>query len=277
VTSHTYAIRDAAGRLHAVHVRRETPAGKAMSWRGADGRSGLNGRRVDSLPLYGSERVPTWPLDAWVIVCEGESDTDALLDLNVPALGSVTGATVGTDSVTAPTVDALRDIATGRRFVTWGDHDDVGRAHAAAVAANLWRAGAVDVRAVVYRPTAVPWPKGAGARDLIGTADPMSGAFMVAWLVEAWTLPVGRPGPLLTVTAPPPERGTWDPGSVSAALIARGVQNARPGRTVRCPQHEDRAASLSILADDKRAICKAACEWSGRGVIASDVLAMVTA
>lgn len=278
VSSHNYAIRDAAGRLHAVHVRRETPTGKAMSWRGVDGRPGLNGRRVDTLPLYGSERVPTWPLDAWVIVCEGESDTDALLALRVPALGTVTGATVGTDSVTAPTVDALRDIATGRRFVTWGDNDDVGRAHAAAVAANLYRAGAVDVRAIVYRPTAVPWPKGAGARDLISTADPMSGAFMVSWLLEEWSVPVGRPGPMVTIDAPRRSYVPRDSGSVSDALLALGVVNARPGRTVRCPRHEDMHASLSILRDDRRAICKSAsCEWAGRGAWAPDIAAMVTA
>ena len=35
-----------------------------------------------------------------------------------------------------------------------------------------------------------------------------------------------------------------------------GAQNALPGRTVRCPAHEDKMPSLSILRDDKRAICK---------------------
>lgn len=269
----TYRVCDLAGDVQALHERHDLPGGKDMSWRSPDGSYGLHGRRVDSLPLYGSERVHAWSGDSWIVVCEGESDTDALHALNVPALGTVTGATLKADrTYTAPSADALADVAKGRRFVTWPDNDAVGRGHMAAVAENLYRAGALAVRTVSYRPESVDWPKGAGARDLIGTADPMSGAFMVAWLLEEWTLPVGRPGPLLTVAAPPPERGTWDPGSVSAALIARGVMNARPGRTVRCPQHEDRAASLSILADDRRAICKAACEWSGRGVIAADVL-----
>ncbi len=35
-----------------------------------------------------------------------------------------------------------------------------------------------------------------------------------------------------------------------------GVENARPGKAVRCPAHDDRNPSLSILRDDKRAICK---------------------
>jgi hypothetical protein len=36
-----------------------------------------------------------------------------------------------------------------------------------------------------------------------------------------------------------------------------GVANAAPGRSVRCPAHEDKMPSLSILRDDRRAICKA--------------------
>ncbi len=36
-----------------------------------------------------------------------------------------------------------------------------------------------------------------------------------------------------------------------------GVHNARPGASVRCPAHEDKMPSLSILRDDRRAICKA--------------------
>ena len=46
----------------------------------------------------------------------------------------------------------------------------------------------------------------------------------------------------------------------SASDILRrlwGVPNARPGHSVRCPAHDDNAPSLSILADDQRALCKA--------------------
>lgn len=265
-----YPVRDVGGKLQAIHERRDLPTGKVMSWRSADGSSGLHGRRVDSLPLYGSERVPAWPLDAWIIVTEGESDCDALTRLDVPSLGTVTGAAI------SPTVEALADVAEGRRFVTWPDNDDAGRAHMAAVGANLYRPGALAVRTILYTPTAVPWAKGAGARDLICDAEPAIGAMVVGWALEDWSLPVGRPGPLLTVAAEPAVRGPWDPGSVSAALIARGVLNAKPGRTVRCPAHDDKHASLSILPDDRRAICKGSCEWAGRGVIAADVLAQVS-
>lgn len=273
----TFEILDAAGRLQALHDRRDGPAGKRMSWRSADGSVGLGGRRVDSLPMYGSERVMAWPSGAWIVLTEGESDCDALTRLDVPALGTVTGATAGVGGVAAPTVAALADVAPGRRFVCWPDNDDVGRAHMTAVAANLYRAGARDVRSIAYKPTVVPWPKGAGARDLIGGAEPISGAFMVAWFIEEWSLPVGRPGPLVTTEARP-SRPMGDTGSVSDALIACGVLNAKPGRTVRCPAHDDRHASLSVLRDDRRAVCKSGgCPWSGRGVTAADVLALVPA
>lgn len=35
------------------------------------------------------------------------------------------------------------------------------------------------------------------------------------------------------------------------------VMNAQPGRAVRCPAHDDKNPSLSILRDDRRVICKA--------------------
>jgi hypothetical protein len=266
-----YEIRDAGGVLQAIHIRRDTPTGKLMSWRSPDGTNNLGGRRADSLPLYGSQNVVGWDRDTWIIVTEGESDRDALTALDVPALGTVIGA------ASHPTVDALRDIANVRKFVLWPDNDDAGRAHMLMVGANLYRAGAVSVFTMVYSPTIAAWPKGAGARDLIGNAEPIPGAALVSWMVEEWAEHILRPGPA-QVSRPAPQREMGDTGSVSDALIARGVLNARPGRTVRCPAHEDRRASLSILRDDRRAICKAAsCPWSGRGVIAADILSMVSA
>ena len=43
------------------------------------------------------------------------------------------------------------------------------------------------------------------------------------------------------------------------AVLARewGVPNATPGRSVRCPAHEDQNPSLSIARDDSRAWCHA--------------------
>jgi hypothetical protein len=53
------------------------------------------------------------------------------------------------------------------------------------------------------------------------------------------------------------------------------VPNARPGRTVRCPAHEDRHASLSIARDDSRAWCHApSCELYGRDGQGADAFAL---
>jgi hypothetical protein len=54
--------------------------------------------------------------------------------------------------------------------------------------------------------------------------------------------------------------GDYPEETSTASEILRelwGVQNAAPGRSVKCPAHEDKMPSLSILRDDRRAICKA--------------------
>jgi hypothetical protein len=51
-------------------------------------------------------------------------------------------------------------------------------------------------------------------------------------------------------------------------VLARdfGVPNAAPGRTVRCPRHDDRHPSLSVFPDDRRAMCHSAgCVLNGDG------------
>lgn len=57
------------------------------------------------------------------------------------------------------------------------------------------------------------------------------------------------------------------PDSESASDVLRdlwGVPNARPGRAVRCPAHDDRHPSLSIAKDDQRVWCKSgSCILSG--------------
>jgi hypothetical protein len=263
----------------ATHVRVDlADGGKVIGWAG-----GLGGRPVDSLPLYGSENVAAWALAAWIVVTEGEKDCDALTRCNVPALGTVTGATRRADGThVAPTVEAVGPVAEGRRFVLWPDNDDAGRGHMSTLAANLYHAGADDVRVIAYAPTSPPatWPSGAGAADLVGDLPPALGSDLALWLIEDWSLPVGRPGPVAEVPRTSPRRSVpRDTGSVSAALFAAyGIPVARVPRNVRCPMHDDRHASLFILRDDLRAICKSgSCLWSGRGVIAVDVLAGVRA
>jgi hypothetical protein len=59
--------------------------------------------------------------------------------------------------------------------------------------------------------------------------------------------------------SPKAPRGPDEFENASASEILRdlwGVQNARPGRAVKCPAHEDQHPSLSILRDDRRVICR---------------------
>lgn len=65
------------------------------------------------------------------------------------------------------------------------------------------------------------------------------------------------------------------PDNLSASAILAehyGILNARPGKAVRCTRHDDRVASLSILRDDQRVICRGGgCELNndghGRGTV----------
>src|SRR5215218_1612140 len=64
----TWCIRDSEGELHAVHVRFDRDGGKDCFWR-LPGASewGLKGRKLPTLPLYGSERVKEWTEDSPVV------------------------------------------------------------------------------------------------------------------------------------------------------------------------------------------------------------------
>lgn len=54
-----------------------------------------------------------------------------------------------------------------------------------------------------------------------------------------------------------PYIGPTTEGSASDILRRLwGALDARPNHTIRCPAHEDKIPSLSILADDQRAVCK---------------------
>ena len=88
-----YEIRDRGGTLVARHVRSQRPDGrKTFFWQRSNGSSGLGGVAVVDLPLYGSERLVPLKAGALIVVTEGEKAADALLALDIPAVGTVTGA-----------------------------------------------------------------------------------------------------------------------------------------------------------------------------------------
>jgi len=124
-------IRDVKGELQAVHVRFDRGGGKDCFWR-LPGASewGLKGRKLPTLPLYGSEQVKEWPESAPVILVEGEKARDALASIYPQTLGTVTGA----ESTPGP--EAL-EVVRGRRVVLWPDNDGPGRAHMERIGAAL--------------------------------------------------------------------------------------------------------------------------------------------
>lgn len=148
-----YEVRAPDGRLVAVHVREDGPAGKKLSWWSPDGRPGLDGARVESLPLYGIHLLG----DAdRVVVCEGEKATDALLRLGLPAVGTVTGASA------TPGDEALRPLL-GQTVYLWPDHDEPGCSHMERIARRLYALGHHDIH-VVNWPDA---PPGGDAADFV--------------------------------------------------------------------------------------------------------------
>ena len=85
-------------------------------------------------------------------------------------------------------------------------------------------------------------------------------------LAVAVRRPVRYPVRMGTQTAP---AAVVEGPGVTALLSAMGVPTPLPGKSVRCPFHEDRHASLSIADDDQRVFCKApACPIhnGGRGL-----------
>ena len=126
-----YEVCECDGSLAARHIRIEYDDGsKDFKWEGPDGRPTLNGRDIETMPLYRSEDLASLSDGATVVVCEGEKATLALLAVGLNAVGTVTGAKK------APSVDVLKCLI---RFVVvlWPDNDDAGRAHMGVVAERL--------------------------------------------------------------------------------------------------------------------------------------------
>ena len=68
---------------------------KECRWRLPDGTWGLNGRKLQELPLYGAEQVSSWNADDLIVLVEGEKARDALDRTDFfNVLGTVTGAGV---------------------------------------------------------------------------------------------------------------------------------------------------------------------------------------
>jgi len=126
-----YRVRDEHGECHGIHRRRDySDRKKDVFWLAPDGRSkGLNGRKLETMPLYGSEHLAARPGEP-VIMCEGEKAAQALLDAGYLAVGTVTGASG------APNAEVL-SVLIGRDVLLWPDHDVPGMTHMMRIARTL--------------------------------------------------------------------------------------------------------------------------------------------
>src|SRR4029077_19743071 len=82
-----------------------------------------------TLPLYGSEHLPSWPMDTRIVITEGEKAAAAVLNAHRHAL-AIYGAT------TIP-VRAVLELLRDRHLILSPDNDDPGRHAMQRLAADL--------------------------------------------------------------------------------------------------------------------------------------------
>ena len=200
-----YAIKDTTGKLIATHIRKDLPDGsKTFVWE-TDGKSGLAGRRVDSLPLYRSEKLVLAMSGETVYVTEGEKAADALATLGVNTVATVCGAN------TCPTVATLKPYAK-YNLVLWPDNDEPGLKHMQVLARAAVEAGA--------NVLVLEWPKAKAKEDAAdfvsrgGTAEGLATLKRSPYTVEdAWQADLGEvlSGDEESVGFAPPD-ATVEPG-----------------------------------------------------------------
>jgi len=163
------------GEVRAIHERVETPEGKRYTWKQPNGESGLRGLKLEDMPLYGIDDIPdTGP----IVLTEGEKSAQALLDLGVPAVGTVTGA------ASTPSAAALARLQ-GREVWLWPDNDAPGAAHMQRIAEGIQP----PPRLIYWR--AAP-DKGDAADYVAGggqAADISTLLVEIAVSQHSWTLP----------------------------------------------------------------------------------------
>jgi hypothetical protein len=246
--------------------------GREPWWEGPDGRPGIDrlGIKVRDLPLYGAAAAHRWDLDQPVIVCEGEGATLALVRAGWQACGTFGAAA-------CPNREPLMILA-GHRVLLWPDADDAGRKHMLEVGQTLGEPGeiAASIRWITWPAAGI----GGDAFDAVATGADVTTLVAAAGDVP---LPESKPAEVIEfgmIEARRKVRSSprrWMPAEspierfnaavpVSEVLRRDYGLEARPGRAVRCPFHDDRHPSLSVLPDDRRAYCHApTCRLSGRG------------
>jgi len=258
------------GEVVAVHVRQDGPDGKRMHWERPDGTIGLDGLRTADLPLYGAAAAHRWDVERPVLVVEGEKAASALVRAGYQAAGTVTGA------AGCPGSEPLMILA-GMEAVLWPDADEAGRRHMQAVAEMLGEPGDIVGHPLRW----IAWGSdGADAADALEAGVDVdalvAGAGPVPPAIRAEVVPFRRE----THRRPSGESEIERFNSrvpVTEVLRREFGIEARPGRAVRCPYHEDRHPSLAILPDDLRAYCHAPTCWAHNGGRGRDAWDLATA
>jgi hypothetical protein len=136
----SYEIRDADGRLVAVHVRYLKNGAKAYAWKRPGGAKGLGGIKTGDLPFYGVELLRA--TQGSVVVTEGEKAALAARAIGFNAVGTVTGA------AGCPSDENLKPLL-GRPVYLWPDADDAGRNHMQTIANRLAALGHREIMFLV--------------------------------------------------------------------------------------------------------------------------------
>lgn len=141
-----YPFKDRAGETHANKLRSnfykhddetgKPKRDKTFLYMDTEGNWGLNGRPVNTLPMYGSEHLDNAYTTAYIVIAEGEKKTDALISRGIPAV-SMPGAAV------IPTWEVIQETIRGfDRVVYWRDNDEAGIKGGYRLAETFWDNGA---------------------------------------------------------------------------------------------------------------------------------------
>lgn len=238
-----HQIKDDRGVLVAEHVRVVGHDGKKrMFWQrpGHDPTAGLAGLATAELPLYGAQYLRRLEAGRTVIVCEGETATEALWSWRVPAVGTVTGAS------SAPGEDALA-VLLPFDVVLWPDHDAAGVSHMERIAGSLARNGNTARR--------LAWAgareKGDDAADFVRRVGSRTALDLMLDGAEAWRPICSDPTPIRAYRHNNDDTGRVEDARahlVEVVVAKLGGPLRRDARSLwwRCPFHDERSASFKV-------------------------------
>jgi len=208
----TYDYHDASGRLKYQTVRFPPQNGhKVFRQRRPDGAGGWiwKTQGLRKVPY----RLPQLKGQAFVLICEGEKDCDALWNVGLPATTNVGGAGNWGESETKALVKAG-----AQRVVILPDHDAAGYSHAEKVATSCRQAGLAV--SIIHLP-GVP-EKGGDVSDFLASgrtrADLDALIQSAPYVVPSSALPVALPSPAAAIdpTSDPSRYHLTDLGAAEA-------------------------------------------------------------